>query len=404
MLKSFLFHLVLVFGWIVVGAVEPDALYLTWVDDPTTTMVVVWQGAGASNRVLYHPVGDARWLSVEGESHEIPDTSAKVHLSHIKGLKSDATYVFKVEGSRREFKFRTLPKKLTREVRFVVGGDIYYFWGSEVLDRMNRAVAYDDPDFVVMGGDLAYATGSKRALKGRQWEVERWQEFFRVMQKTMIGKEERMIPMVVVVGNHDVHRRSMKRLSPDIFYEIFPFPEKERAYRTLEVGDYLSLVLLDTGHSAPIEGAQTEWLQTVLAENQKPYLFAAYHVGAYPSVYNYQGAVPEELRKTWVPLFEEARVSGAFEHHSHALKRTHPIKEGKCDPQGVIYFGDGSWGVPPRHAHTPEELWYLAMSDSVNACWFVHLSQKKATVEARTPVGEIKDHLELAPRQLKVAP
>ncbi|MGH2613439.1 MAG: fibronectin type III domain-containing protein [Rhabdochlamydiaceae bacterium] len=385
-------------GWVFLGAGEPDALYLTWVDDPTTTMTVVWHG-GEASRVMYHPVGDARWMSVTAKSHTVSDTSVKVYVSQIEELKSDSTYVFKIEGSRREFKFRTLPKKLTREVRLVVGGDLLYYWGTEVLDRMNRAVSYDDPDFVVIGGDLAYTTGSKRSLKGRVWEVERWQEFFRVMQKTMVAKEGRMIPMIPVVGNHDVHRKSTKRVNQEVFYEVFPFPQEGKAYRNLKIGNYLSLVLLDTGHTSPIEGAQTEWLQSILANDKTAYLFSIYHVGAYPSVYKYKGSTPELLRKTWVPLFEEAQICGAFEHHSHALKRTYPIKKGKKDPNGVVYFGDGSWGVPPRNVRSPQELWYLAMSASVNACWFIHLTKKGAAIEARTMSGEMKDRVVLPPRQ-----
>lgn len=393
LVRFFLFVLV----WMGVGASEPDALYLTWAGDPTTTMTVVWLG-GDSSRVLYHPVGGSSWLAVSAEPHLIPETTIQVYMAQIEGLKSDTTYVFKTEGSRREFKFRTLPATLSREVRFVIGGDVFYYWNSEVLDRMNRAVSYDDPDFVILGGDLAYTTGTKRWGRKRQWEADRWQEFFRVMQKSMMGKDGRMIPMIPVVGNHDVHRMNGAKQVPDVFYGVFPFLADGKAYRSLKAGAYLHCVLLDTGHSSPIEGVQMDWLQTTLAGDQTPYLFTVYHVGAYPSVYKYRGGTPALLRNTWVPLFEEARISGAFEHHSHALKRTHPIKDGKVDPTGVIYYGDGSWGVPPRHVHTPAELWYLAMAQSVNACWFIHLSKKGASIEARTPAGEVKDRQMIAPR------
>ncbi len=391
--------LVLGFPLTFVGAAEPDALYLTWVDDPTTTMSVVWHG-GSTFRVMYHPIGDARWMAVIAQPQVVPETKTTVYVAHLQGLKRDSTYIFKIEGSRREFKFRTLPSHLSREVRFVVGGDIYYHWGTEILERMNRAIAYDDPDFVVLGGDLAYTTGTKRALKGRLWEIERWQSFFHILQRTMITKEGRMIPLVPVIGNHDVHPKGLvKKSYPAIFYEIFPFPEEGKAYRDLKVGTYLKFVLLDTGHSWPIEGDQTEWLKSTLRGDKTPYLFAIYHVGAYPSVYKYKGHISEAIRKNWVPFFEQAQICGAFEHHSHALKRTFPIKEGKKDPEGVIYLGDGSWGCPPRKVRTPDELWYLARSESVNACWFVHLSKQGALIEARTPTGEVKDRVSIGCRE-----
>ena len=89
----------------------------------------------------------------------------------------------------------------------------------------------------------------------------------------------------------------------------------------------------------------------------------------------------------------------AFEHHSHAFKRTYPIREGKKDPAGVVYLGDGSWGIPTRKVHTPEKMWYLKKAASLNACWFVSLSKEKAEVKARDLQGNVIDSLIFLPRQ-----
>lgn len=386
------------------AAKEPDVIYLTWVDDPTTTMTVVWHGRDAS-RVMFHPLGESQWMSVEPVSHTVPETTVDVHRAQLQELKSGFTYVFKIEGSEKLYRFRTLPQTLEKnsgkaaEVRFVVGGDMFYYWSPEVFERMNHAVSFDDPDFVVFGGDLAYVFGAKQKLKGRSQEMQRWQEFLHKIQQTLHGKEGRMIPFIPVVGNHDVHKKKTASKGLDIFYEVFPFPEKGKAYRMMQAGNYLSLACLDTGHTWPIDGVQTEWLKDALREVQTSYRFAAYHVGAYPSVYKFKGAVPKLLRETWVPLFEEAQVCAAFEHHGHACKRTYPIRDHKKDPTGVVYLGDGSWGVPTRPVWTPEELWYLEKSASVNACWFVRLTEGKADVEARSETGEVIDHVTFTPRK-----
>lgn len=390
---------ILVGGWSYLLATEPDNVYLTWVADPTTTMTVVWQG-GSGCQVMLHPKGASKWQAFKAESHTIPKSSIHVHVVQIEGLQGDSTYIFKIEGSDKEYQFRTLPQALSREVRFVVGGDIFYHWGKELFEQINHAISEDDPDFIVLGGDNAYTVGYKQASKGYRWEIERWQEFLRLLQKTLYGQAGRLIPIMPVVGNHDVHRRSGASQDPELFYEIFQFPEKGKAYRMMEAGDYLSLVFLDSGHTWPIDGVQAKWLKNKLQGCDTTYLFGVYHIGAYPSVYKYKGDIPEELRKAWVPLFEEARLSAAFEHHSHALKRTYPIRQGKKDPEGVIYLGDGSWGAPPRQVYTPEELWYLEKSASVNACWFVHLSPQGAEIEARTPEGKVVDQITLTPRHL----
>jgi hypothetical protein len=378
------------------GASQPIAVYLTWIHDPTTTMMVQWQtssGEGAP-QLSYHLAGDPVWKIAEGESQTIEETAVDVHRIHLEGLKEDSEYGFKIKGHTKEYRFRTMPQKLNRPIRIAVGGDAYYTKGTEVFQRMNRMIAFNKPDFVVIGGDLAYTKGSKHLFKSRNWEMTRWQSFLRELQKTF-GKGGMLIPILPLVGNHNVSKLKHKSVSPEIFYEMFTFPETKKAYWSLDFGDYLSLVLLDTGHSWSIEGEQTKWLEKVLQERSSvPYVFAVYHIAAYPSYYSYDGELPKKIRANWVPLFEKYGVPFAFEHHNHTYKRTYPLKEGKVDPSGVTYLGDGCWGVPPRQVKTPEQLWYLEKSAAVNSCYIVTLTEEKCLIEAKNNQGKVIDQIE----------
>jgi hypothetical protein len=80
----------------------------------------------------------------------------------------------------------------------------------------------------------------------------------------------------------------------------------------------------------------------------------------------------------------------AFENHNHAFKRTHPIKASQVDPTGVVYIGDGSWGVNPRKTN---DLWYLDKKSRKNCILLVELTAKEATVQAldlfHTPLDQI---------------
>ena len=109
---------------------------------------------------------------------------------------------------------------------------------------------------------------------------------------------------------------------------------------------------MDSGHTHPINGAQTEWLAGVLEARQLvPHKFALYHVPAYPSSRPFNYGISKQIRKNWVPLFDKYKLTAAFENHDHDYKRTHPLLEGKTAPKGVIYLGDGAWGVEtPRKA------------------------------------------------------
>lgn len=135
----------------------------------------------------------------------------------------------------------------------------------------------------------------------------------------------------------------------------------------MDFGRYLSLIMLDTDHTNPIKGEQTRWLQKVLEDrNDVTHIIPVYHLPAWPSARNPDDSRFEHIRKYWHPLFEEHRVVVAFENHDHTYKRTYPIRNGKIDPNGVVYMGDGAWGVYTRTpgSRHDEHAWYLKRASS----------------------------------------
>jgi len=162
---------------------------------------------------------------------------------------------------------------------------------------------------------------------------------------------DRLVPLVACIGNHEVVRRyGQTRKEAPFFYSVFDGLFPETGYATLDFGQYMSLVFLDTNHTSPIGGAQTDWLARTLKERQDcPNVFVVNHVPAYPSVRAFDGAdgklgTGEENRRYWSPLFERYNVDAVFEHHDHTYKRTHPLLDGRPNAKGVLYLGDGSWG------------------------------------------------------------
>jgi hypothetical protein len=174
-----------------------------------------------------------------------------------------------------------------------------------------------------------------------------------------------------------------------LLYKLFPFFQSTISYGALDVGSYLSFFVLDTSHTYPIAGAQSEWLKKALEERRSvPFKLAAYHVSAYPSVYKYSSKTSTKVRESWCPLFEEEGLMFAFEHHNHAYKRTFPIKNQSIDPKGVIYMGDGSWGVSPRR---PYKAWYLQSRKKENCFNIVSLSKEGCEVTVVSNRGVVID-------------
>jgi hypothetical protein len=343
-----------------------DTLFLTWQRDPTTTITVQWIGpADAPGFVRHVTRTGTDWKAVRTTTRPFPKTDLKVHRAEIGGLTPGTEYLLQVGDAPPVHRFRTMPARLTDTFTFVSGGDCGV---NEHVTANNRLAAKQEPYFALIGGDLAYdnGTSAKTALS-----------FYQNYAKDMIDPKGRLIPMVSCLGNHEVRGGYKGKRSDATFYlPLFDGLYKDTTYGALDFGDYLSLVLLDTGHVSPIGGAQTEWLEGALRERAEcPHLIVANHVPAYPSYRapGNTGNAPGLLdlfggglagtgagnRKLWCPLFERYGVDAVLEHHDHTFKRTHPLKDGVRDRYGVPYLGDGSWGKlrPPS---PPEKRPYLA--------------------------------------------
>lgn len=341
----------------VFGEYDPVALYLTWQRQPDTTMTIQW--ISEANRhedlVEYQRPGESLWKRATGNHAPMPEKYPfLIHRLELTELLPDSDYRFRIGVDGVIYKFRTMPSTMASPIRFIAGGDMYRD-GWDLLEKMNKQAARLDPMFVLAGGDLAYNEKGPTIYK----QGPRWLEWLIAWKKQMVTSQGRLIPIIPAIGNHDVKKRhSHQPESAPFFYALFPFP----GYSTLDFGNYLSLFLLDSGHTHPIEGSQTEWLEKALqARQQIPHRIAIYHVPAYPSVRDFNNDASAAIRKLWVPLFEKLHLHTAFENHDHAYKRTWPLRDGKRDPTGVLYIGDGGWAVAkPRPTRNPSKTWFLA--------------------------------------------
>jgi hypothetical protein len=338
-----------------VKADSPASLFLTWQKDPTTTMTIQWIGPLQHTAVHYGFESDSVWQSQNVVFKPFPDTDLSVHRCQLTGLTPGAEYVFQVGDSLPLHRFRTMPAKATDTIQFVSGGDCAT---NEHTIATNILAAKQEPYFALLGGDLAYDNGTSPKTFVR---------FLENYSRHMVDPKGRLIPMLSCIGNHEVKGDyNAKRTDGAHYLSVFDGLFDEKTYGVIDIGDYLSLVLLDTGHIAPIGGEQTDWLAGALADRQeRPHLIVANHVPAYPSFRVPPGWTGngEENRRHWCPLFERYNVDVVLEHHHHTYKRTHPVIDGLKDKNGVVYLGDGSWGrlLPPNNL--PRDLSYIAANN-----------------------------------------
>jgi acid phosphatase type 7 len=362
---------------------DPAALFLTWQHDPTTTMTIQWIGSresGAERPIWYSQDGAMQWQRTVGTSRPYPMSDLHVHRTELKGLQPDTEYRFRVGLDSAERRFRTMPAKATNAIQFVSGGDSGI---GEAAGAINRLAAAQAPGFVLLGGDLAYENG----LDGKVFL-----QFLNNYASHLIDESGRLIPLLACIGNHEVRGGYEKtRADAPFFYAVFDGLFADTGYAAVDFGDYMSLILLDSNHTSPIDGAQEDWLATQLKQREEcPNLFVFYHVPSYPSfrdpdMDDGEKGTGAASRKHWVPLFERYNVDAVFEHHDHTFKRTHPLMDGRVDPNGICYLGDGSWGKL-RRPKTPEQRPYLAVSHEA-----YHLSLHRIEGHQRFHVA-LSDH------------
>jgi hypothetical protein len=338
---------------------RPDTLFLTWQRDPTTTMTVQWVAAAgetADTRVAYAGLPEGRWQVQAAAARPFSRTDLKVFRAELTGLAPGTDYQFRIGKASPTYRFQTMPARATETIHFVSGGDCGV---NAHAVAGNIQAARQDPMFVLLGGDLGYDNGVSAATA---------LAFLRNYSRHVIGRDGRLIPLLACIGNHDVDGRyNQPRARAPFFYALFDGLYPQGGFAALDFGDYLSLVLLDTNHTTPIAGEQTDWLEKALrARQDHPNVFVVNHVPAYPSYRNPEAAGGKDgtgdgNRKHWVPLFEKYGVPVVLEHHDHTFKRTKPLLGGLAHDDGVLYLGDGSWGrlrAPKR----PDQLAYLAAS------------------------------------------
>jgi hypothetical protein len=315
---------------------------VTWREDPTTAATIVWlerDEVAAPNELWYRPLGEAAWRRTDAVLRPFASAPAVVREVSLDDLQPDTEYELalgaEVPVEAPALRFRTAPRRLERPLRFVTGGDMYH--ARWQLDAMNTRAGLLEPDFALLGGDLAYANT-------QEWR--RWLTWVDSWSRLAVSPDGRMIPMIVAIGNHetDPDRPLDDPLRAPLFDAIFA-PEG-RTYRAVDVGADVSVVVLDSGHRAAIGGAQRRWLESALAARaDRPVVFACYHRPAFGTA-----KPPEEgVRRRWVPLFERFEITAVFENDHHTYKRSEPIRDGRIDrDHGILYLGDGAWGVRVR--------------------------------------------------------
>jgi len=431
---------------------DPVSLVVTWQRDPTTTATVDWhiekeaewpieeenEGEKAEEidrePVLeYRAAGtDDAWQTVVGDRQYDPaeefhpdadtDYDRAVHRAELAGLEPATAYEFRF-GTAPTWTVETLPATLDEPLTFANGGDTDHDNWNPILD----ALLEHDPAFLTIGGDLPYANGGAKSDS-----TELWHSWFASVKERLVDESGQVLPVVCGIGNHECRIQvfaavnlsrhvslenvesgsgnevldadfagdpaEARRNWAPYFYTFFDTFPGERGYDVLDVGDYLSIVMLDTYHSNAVYGDQTEWLDTTLQERRDvEHVFPHLHTPIYPSHRDENQVYTRHIQDAWRPLLEREEIPITFGHHDHTTKLTPPLLDGEIDEEnGLVEIGDGCMGRGPREPD-PEREW-IEQAEAANCVNIVTIDGETERVQT---IGKNNDTLQEIEREVR---
>ena len=373
---------------------KPAYIYLTCAaPDTAHTINVSWRTYEAEyvGKVLYdiephHGDPEAYAYSAEGDPIITPVTlkgaGGYIHHVELTGLKPDTTYYF-ICGHpdywySDEHSFKTAPVE-RKDIRFVVGGDSRWDprpgyphpdWPG-CRDNVTKLMASYNPDFAIFIGDYIWnGEYQEEDLYGYTPNnfPDSWDNWLGAWYKYARTSDNRLIPMVPVIGNHEVTYPEPSGYDPmkdaSNYYMLFVFPgfPGDRAYYSLNWGPDLHITILDSEILAPRSSswdAQTEWLGQDLNQSSSLWNIAADHRPPLDDA---------DLVGAWTPEFDSHHLDLMFSGHQHYYERSHPINllshQNSLSPEsfespenGTIYVVSGGWGAPLNGGSN----WYSAV-------------------------------------------
>ena len=310
----------------------PSNVHLTWVGDPTTTMVVTWETDFDTTGTIVNLVKpDGSLATVRGFSFAYPTDlagsdppSVRIHQVHLCGLVPGARYSY-AAGAGVELtsvaSFSTLPSA-PQTLRVLMVGDSR--GNDPEFGKVFNLGASEQPDFAIFTGD-ANDLGTIQ---------DQWESWLKAAAPSLPS-----LPMYFAEGNHEINARH--------FFAQFPLPRNQQWF-DFDAGPAHFVVLNDTPMDpSVITGDEATFLQQSLSSTQQKWKIVVHHQPPYTSSL---GHPPDTmLQMAWSPIYDANGVDFVMNGHAHAYERSYPIKAGQnvADGKGPVYVVEGGAGADP---------------------------------------------------------
>jgi acid phosphatase type 7 len=336
-----------------------------------TTMQLLWHSADDNSVWTVEMQGDknASWVKTAQPKFTKVAVQGiaphKVYNASFTSLKTGSTFKYKILRDGKEVFMSEAKAQIAADkpYRFVAFADI----GAEktVQKRLATQVYVNNPDFVVVPGDIVYDRGLISEYRTKFWPI-----YNNDKADSSGAPLMRKVPMISAAGNHDLDTRDLDKYPDALSYfyywnqplngligteggAIVPpltasvtnraaFQEAagdaylKMANYSFDYGNAHWLVLDSNPYVDFTDTTFRNWVKKDL-ENAKnaTWKFVMYH---HPGFNSAREHYEQQHTRLLSPIFEAGKVDVVFNGHVHNYQRTFPLKF-TPDKKGVLLVG-----------------------------------------------------------------
>ena len=301
-----------------------DQVHLAWVDDPATTLTVVWRtfNTDTPSKVEYRAIGQTNWQVAEG-SLRPSGTTGTLHEVTLKSLNPNTDYEYRVQGDNSTwseiYATQTAPSLGPADFTAIYVADTGLVGRKDGLTTGTQQVIDEidalDPLLILGGGDYAYFNTDNR-FPTLDDAIDEW---FNQWEPVLSAS-----PIMTTYGNHEI--RLGEGYEP--WADRFPTPEglDNRRNYSFDIGDVHFVSILSQEEQRGLTNAQLDWIeQDIVTAQQKGqrWIVPYFHAGPFGEGLNHPSN--RGVRNQLVPLFEELDVDLVIYSHDQSYERTYPL-------------------------------------------------------------------------------
>jgi chitodextrinase len=303
-----------------------DQVHLAWVEDPATTLTVIWRTLDPStpSTLEYWPAADPLAVVTVGGGPRASGTEGTLHAATIAGLTPATEYAYRVLGDEtwsEVYSTRTAPAPGPADF------DVVYVADTGITGRLDGlatgtaevidAIAALDPLLVLGGGDYAYFDTDTR-FATLDLAIDAW---FAQMEPSLTRS-----PFMPTYGNHEIFLG--EGYAP--WAARFATPEglEERRFYSFDIGDVHFVSILAADSKLGLTAEQLQWISDDITAARlagQRWIIPYLHVPPFSDGSNHPSNI--QLRNQLGPMFESLGVKVVLTAHDQSYERTFPLTD-----------------------------------------------------------------------------